>query len=52
MEFPLAPYDKEFNWKAVGMGHNQDAAAPLFRERVIRIIIRHRRRIGKTVAAS
>ena len=33
MEFPLAPYDKELHWKAVGMGHNQDAAGLLFRER-------------------
>jgi len=52
MEFPLAPYDKELHRKAVGMDHNQDAAGPLFRERVIWVMIRHRRRIGKTVAAS
>jgi hypothetical protein len=52
MEFALALYNKEIYWKAVGMGHNQDAGAPLFRERVIRVMIRHRRRIGKTVAAS
>ena len=40
---------------AVGMGHNQDAAVPrhsnrnepLFRERVVRVVIRHRQRIGK-----
>jgi hypothetical protein len=40
---------------AVGMGHNQDAAVsrhsngdePLFRERVIRVTMRHRQRIGE-----
>jgi len=40
---------------AVGMGHNQDAAVsrhsnrdePVFRERVIRVMIRRRQRIGK-----
>jgi hypothetical protein len=40
---------------AVGMGHNQDAAGPrhsnrdepLFQDRMIRVVIRDRQRIGK-----
>ena len=51
----LAGADNPDILAAVGMGHNQDAAVPrrsnrdepLFRERVIRVVIRHRQRIGK-----
>ena len=51
----LAGADNPDILAAVGMGHNQDAAVPrhsnrdepLFRERVIRVMIRHRQRIGK-----
>ena len=51
----LASGDNPDILAAVGMGHNQDAAVPrrsnrdepLFRERVIRVIVRHRQRIAK-----
>ena len=51
----LAGADNPDILSPVGMGHNQDAAVPrrsncdepLFRERVIRVMIRHRQRIGK-----
>src|SRR5437588_2016283 len=56
----LAGADNPDILAAVGMGHNQDAAVPrhssrdepLFRERVIRVVIRHRQRSAKTEAAS
>ena len=51
----LAGADNPDILAAVGMGHNQDEAVPrhsnrdepLFRERVIWVMIRHRQRIGK-----
>ena len=51
----LAGADNPDILAADGMGHNQDAAVPrrsnrdesLFRERVIRVIVRHRQRIVK-----
>jgi len=51
----LAGADNPDILAAVGMGHHRDAAVsrhsnrdePLFRERVIRVMIRHRQRIGK-----
>jgi len=51
----LAGADNPDILAAVGMGHNQDAPIPrysnrdepLFRERVVRVVLRYRQRIGK-----
>jgi len=51
----VAGADNPDIFAAVGMGHNQDTAVPghsdrnepLFRERVVRVVIRHRQWIGK-----
>jgi len=51
----LAGADNPHILASIGMGHNQDAAVPrysnrdepLLRERVVRVVIRDRQRIGK-----